>query len=68
MASGRVKWFDDGEGYGYVAPNEGGADLFVHYTAIRGAGVRSLEQGERVSYVPERSRWGDVARNVRKLE
>jgi CspA family cold shock protein len=68
MASGTVRWFDDEKGYGYVAPDEGGEDLFVHYTAIEGAGVRTLEQGQRVSYVPALSRWGWEARNVRGFE
>ncbi len=68
MAIGTVKWFDDEKGYGYVAPHEGDADLFVHYTAIEGSGVRSLELGDRVSYEPERDKCGDVARYVRKIE
>jgi CspA family cold shock protein len=68
MASGTVRWFDKEEGYGYVAPDKGGEDLFVHYTAIRGAGVRSLERGERVSYEPARGALGGVARYVRKIE
>ena len=68
MASGTVRRFDEEGGYGYVAPDGGGEDLFVHHTAIRGAGVRRLEPGERVSYVPERTkRGGKVARHVRKL-
>ena len=68
MATGKVKWFDDDMGYGYVAPDEGGEDLFVHYTDIQGSGPRSLERGERVSYEPTRGTYGDVARYVRKIE
>ncbi len=66
--TGTVKWFDDESGYGYVAPDEGDADLFVHYTHIKGSRVRSLERGDRVSYEPARSRWGEEARYVRKIE
>ena len=68
MATGAVRWFDDEKGYGYVVPDEGSEDIFVHYTAIRGSGLRSLEPGDRVSYEPARSRWGAEAQNVRKLE
>ncbi len=68
MATGTVKWFDDDRGYGYLAPDEGHADLFVHYTAIEGSGLRSLERGERVSHEPTSSSSGDVARYVRKIE
>ena len=68
MASGTVRRFDEEGGYGYVAPDGGGGDLFVHHTAIRGAGVRRLEPGERVSYALARTKHGaEVARNVRKL-
>ncbi len=68
MATGTVKWFDDDKGYGYLAPDEGDADLFVHYTAIEVFGLRTLERGERVSYEPTSSTFGDVARHVRKIE
>ena len=63
-----MRWFDDDMGYGYVVPDQGGEDLFVHYTAIQGSGVRSLGRGDRVSYEPARRRWGEAARIVRKLE
>ncbi len=68
MATATVKWFNDDKGYGYLAPDEGGADLFVHYTAIEDPGPRSLERGERVSYVPTSSTYGDVARYVCRIE
>ncbi len=54
MARGTVKWFDEEKGYGFIAPDEGGEDLFVHYSAIEGSGFRSLQEGERVSYEPTR--------------
>ncbi|MDP9480504.1 MAG: cold-shock protein, partial [Actinomycetota bacterium] len=50
MARGTVKWFNEEKGYGFIEPDEGDEDLFVHYTAIEGTGFRSLEEGERVSY------------------
>ena len=68
IASGTVRWFDADKGYGYVEPDEGGEDLFVHYTHIEGPGVKTLERGQRVSYVPARSGWGREARSVRRAE
>ena len=68
MPQGTVKWFSEDKGYGFVAPDEGGEDLFVHYSAIEGEGYRSLEVGERVSYEPARGRKGEQAANVRRIE
>ena len=52
MARGTVKWFSEEKGYGFITPEEGGEDLFVHYSAIEGSGFRSLKEGGRVSYEP----------------
>jgi CspA family cold shock protein len=68
MARGTVKMFKEEKGYGFISPEEGGEDLFVHYTAIEGEGYRSLEEGERVSYEPTRGRKGEQAENVRRVE
>ncbi len=68
MARGTVKWFSEEKGYGFVSPDEGGEDLFVHYTGIEGEGYRSLEEGERVSYEPIRGRKGEQAESVRKVQ
>ena len=68
MAQGTVKLFNEDKGYGFISPDEGGEDLFVHYTAIEGEGYRSLEEGEKVSYEPTRGRKGEQAANVRRVE
>ena len=68
MAQGTVKWFNEEKGYGFISPDEGGEELFVHYSGIEGSGFRSLTEGERVSYEPARGRKGEEAQNVRKVE
>ncbi len=50
MATGTVKWFNDQKGYGFIEPDEGGSDVFVHKTAVEKAGMRSLVEGQRISY------------------
>ena len=63
-----MKWFSEEKGYGFVSPDEGGEDLFVHYTRMEGEVYRSLEEGERVSYEPIRGRKGEQAESVRKVQ
>ena len=67
VARGTVKWFNEEKGYGFITPDDGGEDLFVHYSSIEGSGFRSLEEGQKVSYEPARGRKGEQAENVRKL-
>jgi len=67
MAQGTVKWFSQDKGYGFITPDEGGEDIFVHYTGIAGSGFKNLEEGDRVSYEPTRGRKGEQAENVRKV-
>ncbi len=53
MPNGTVKWFNDDKGYGFITPDEGGKDLFVHHSGINSSGFRSLNEGSRVSYEAE---------------
>jgi cold shock protein len=67
MATGTVKWFSDEKGYGFIAPDDGGKDLFVHHSAIAGNGFRSLAEGAKVSYDTQQGAKGPAAANVRVL-
>jgi CspA family cold shock protein len=64
MATGIVKWFNDSKGYGFITPDEGGKDLFVHQTAIVGDGFRSLAEGARVQFDAAEGNKGPEAKNV----
>ena len=64
MPQGTVKWFNDEKGYGFISPDEGGEDLFVHYSGIAGSGFRSLEEGTKVSYEATQGNKGMQAENV----
>jgi CspA family cold shock protein len=64
MATGTVKWFDDAKGYGFITPDDGGKDLFVHFSGITGDGFKSLPEGAKVEFVAEQGQKGPQATNV----
>jgi CspA family cold shock protein len=64
VASGTVKWFNAEKGYGFITPDDGGKDLFVHYTAIQGSGYKQLTEGQRVSFDSEQGSKGPQAKSV----
>ena len=64
MATGTVKWFNDSKGYGFITPDEGSKDLFVHFSNIAGDGYRSLPEGARVEFESREGAKGPEATNV----
>ncbi len=67
MPTGTVKWFSDDKGFGFITPDDGGRDLFVHFSGIAGDGYRSLAEGAKVSYEEEAGPKGPKAVSVTKI-
>jgi CspA family cold shock protein len=67
MATGTVKWFNSEKGYGFITPDDGGKDLFVHFSGIEGEGYKSLNEGQKVEYEETKGQKGPQANKVRAL-
>ena len=67
MATGTVKWFNADKGYGFIAPDDGTADVFVHFSAITGSGYRSLDENQKVEFDTTQGQKGPQAENVRPV-
>ncbi|MFN8186392.1 MAG: cold-shock protein [Gaiellales bacterium] len=68
MAVGTVKWFNDAKGYGFITPDDGGKDVFVHFSSIGGQGFKSLAEGQRVEFEVRDGAKGPEAASVNKLD
>ena len=67
MATGTVKWFNDAKGFGFITQDNGGEDVFCHYSAVQGDGFKSLAEGQKVEFEVAKGPKGLQAQNVRKL-
>ncbi|MBP6903141.1 MAG: cold-shock protein [Burkholderiaceae bacterium] len=65
MSIGTVKWFNDAKGFGFIEPDEGGGDVFAHFSAIEMEGFRTLKQGSKVEFELVQGPKGNLARNIR---
>lgn len=67
MATGTVKWFNDAKGFGFISPDQGGEDLFAHFSAISASGFKSLQEGQKVSFDVTEGPKGKQASNIKPL-
>ncbi|WP_425408471.1 cold-shock protein [Hyphococcus sp.] len=67
MATGTVKWFNGQKGYGFIQPDDGGKDVFVHVTAVERAGMRQLDEGQKISYEIAMDRGKESAADLKAL-
>ncbi len=68
MATGTVKWFNDSKGFGFITPENGGDDLFAHFSAIQGSGFKTLTEGQRVNFDITTGPKGQQASNIRAAD
>jgi CspA family cold shock protein len=66
MATGTVKWFNGTKGYGFIAPDDGGGDIFVHVSAVEKAGMRALNEGQKLSFEVQKERGKSAAVNIKE--
>jgi CspA family cold shock protein len=66
MSTGKVKWFNDAKGFGYITPDDGSKDVFVHFSAIQGAGYKTHKENDQVQFDVEQTPKGPRAANLRK--
>jgi CspA family cold shock protein len=67
MAQGTVKWFNDAKGFGFITPDDGGKDLFAHFSEIQGGGFKSLQEGQKVEFVVKQGPKGPQASEIKPL-
>jgi CspA family cold shock protein len=67
MSTGTVKWFNDAKGFGFITPDDGSKDLFVHFSAIQASGFKTLKEADKVQYEVEQSPKGPRATNIKQV-
>ncbi len=68
MGTGTVKWFNDSKGFGFITPDDGGKDLFAHFSAIEGEGFKTLQENQKVSFEVTSGPKGDQAVSIKPIE
>jgi CspA family cold shock protein len=68
MSTGTVKWFNDSKGFGFITPDDGGKDLFAHFSAIQGNGFKTLKENQKVSFDVAQGPKGPQAQNIKPVE